>query len=117
MGYNSNCYDTSCFYDCCNILGYCPSSSSGCYYYYYDTTGLTIGAIVGIVLGCLFFIAMIAIIVCLCRRCQGGYYNTPRTNEIILVNTQPSYIGYNQAPYGAYGGRYQPNPLNQPMVL
>ncbi len=61
MGYNSNCYDQDCYYNCCNSAGYCPASSSGCYYYYHEKNdAATIaGAVIGAVLGVILIIILI----------------------------------------------------------
>lgn len=64
MGYNSNCYYQDCYYNCCDVYGYCPNYSSGCYYYYKDQAGTIAGAVVGAVVG----VIIIIIIACYCYR-------------------------------------------------
>lgn len=60
----------NCYLNCCNASGLCPTSYTSCYYYYYtDPVLLSIGAIIGIVVGCLAGVAAIIGITCwLCRR-------------------------------------------------
>lgn len=109
-----SCRSYSCRYDCCDINGYCPSSSSNCYYYY--STGMTTGAIVGIIIGILFFFGFVFLMVYLCRRCRERQMARepppPPVTAIEIYPTQPTFIGpSNQVP--PYGQPY-PNTYNQP---
>lgn len=61
------CQSYNCQHDCCDINGLCPTLSSDCYMYY-KTASISVGGIVGIIIGCLVFIGLIILVVCLCRR-------------------------------------------------
>lgn len=68
---SSSCIIQNCTYNCCNYQGTCPASITGCYYYYPTPVILSIGTIIGIVIGCLVLLGFsIAFIVFLCRRCK-----------------------------------------------
>lgn len=59
----------NCFEQCCNITGFCPTSSSNCYYYYstntvtntYSTNVFPTGAVIGIAVGFFVFFAGIGL--------------------------------------------------------
>jgi hypothetical protein len=134
MSNNCNIYAQSCEYSCCDYNGFCTTSSSNCYYYYNGNVSavLSIGAIIGIVIGCLAFVGAIIGFSCwLIRRRRlnmpfktgGGGMTVVMTgglNQTEMSGYPPNYgQAYNQQQnYGqtAYNPMMQQPPLGQPIM-
>lgn len=138
----------NCFDNCCDSTGYCPNFSSDCYYYYsnstttYSTATLPVGAIIGIVMGSIFFFVFIAVCVCIVKRRAAAMAAlnasqlavTSMNSTVVLPNSgyaQPMYPypngmgapaynpGYAQPIYPSqgYGAQPYPNQYAQPQVV
>jgi hypothetical protein len=136
MGYNSNCYYTTCARKCCNYAGTCPEDYSSsyystdyteCYYYYdnYYNNSTSGGGIAGIVIGCIVGVVLLIALIIYCKRKRAGEQqlaqqaamgNTSGNQTIVLTN-QPGQP-YGQPVYGqpVYGGPPAPPMYNQPYV-
>ncbi len=116
---NPNCIDQYCSEGCCNMEGFCPRyysydyAQNSCFYYYsssyngnlyssydYYTSTLSTASIVGIVVGCLIFIAIIIIIVCVCykRHRQPTVIPPPINSDAVTIVIPGTNNGLN--PYG-----------------
>lgn len=135
MGYNSNCFYTTCSQECCNYYGTCPEDFSRSYYdssytscyYYYDTyyqkkQNSSGGAIAGYVIGGLIAIVLVVALIIYCKRKKAGDFqnaqqqamggNNPDQTIMIQNPSQPyGQPGYGQTPM--YG--QQPPVYGQPV--
>jgi hypothetical protein len=100
-------YSQNCAYGCCTFSGLCPTVSSNCYYYYYNTVLLSVGAIIGIVIGCIvFIIAVIGFSCWLCRRRRQRLLNSGNSGVTMVMTGQVQQPVYGQP---VYGQQQQPN--------
>lgn len=133
---SSNCYYTTCKWDCCNQNRDCPedydtrywtSYYTSCYYYYNNktTTSSAGGAIAGYVIGGIIFVVIIAVIIWQCNKRKA--FEAQRLAEAgnggggqsIIVQNPPGYgqpTTYGQPAYGQQNYGQQPNMYGQPPV-
>lgn len=105
---------SSCYYGCCNVTGYCAVSYSNCYSYTTTVTSsviLSTGAIIGIVVGVVAFVAIIAGLSYWRRRkIQERALMAQRTNTTTII--QPMAVPMQQMGNQQF---MQPSPMGPPM--
>lgn len=122
---SSYCYSyaQNCNFGCCDANGICPISATNCYYYYNSVIILGVGAIVGIVIGCIVFIVAVIGFSCwLCRRRRRMLAGSGAGVTVVMTGQATGYpptygqVAYGQPAYGQNPVGYG-QPLNNEVVV